>query len=316
ERWEKEVERLEEDLWKLKEKVSDDIDLQTAIDRVGKPSEGALFLLRDLAVDYGVDLDGLGLWAWDEDDEHKGPDAWVKGGWSRVIEHLAEGLDIRLSTPVKSVRWRDGVRVWTADEELEAETCIVAVPLGVLKAGNIQFDPFLPNSVRKAIAAFEPGAAHVVAVRLPHSVLPDAEILLDASFHPDTPHTVYNFEPITGEPVVAGMSCGRLAAVMEAMGPEMAAEQLMASLRRMLGDVPDPVGIVASGWLDDPFTLGAYSYCPPGVQNDEREPFLRLHDHKLVFVGEHASVDYPGTLHGALDTGKKAAKLLLRRLEA
>lgn len=64
-----------------------------------------------------------------------GGDAWLPGGYVQLIDHLSDGLDIRLSTPVRSVRWSDsGVDV----DGLVGERCICTLPPWLLSSIDLQ----------------------------------------------------------------------------------------------------------------------------------------------------------------------------------
>ena len=53
----------------------------------------------------------------------------IAGGNQGIALKLAEGLDVRLGSPVERIAWRsDGVRLSAAGAELEADACVVAVP--------------------------------------------------------------------------------------------------------------------------------------------------------------------------------------------
>ena len=55
--------------------------------------------------------------------------------------------DIALGTPVTKIAYSsDGITVQTTGGPIDASHSIVTVPLGVLKAGSISFDPALPST--------------------------------------------------------------------------------------------------------------------------------------------------------------------------
>ena len=70
----------------------------------------------------------------------------IAGGNQGIALKLAEGLDVRLGSPVERIAWRsDGVRLSAAGAELEADACVVAVPATVLD--RIAFEPALPAAL-------------------------------------------------------------------------------------------------------------------------------------------------------------------------
>jgi monoamine oxidase len=93
-------------------------------------------------------------------------DKLLVGGYRRLYESLADGLDIELSAAVSEITdTGTGVIVRTNRGELEGSHAIVTVPLGVLKAGRIAFEPALPASKAGAIADLGFGAFEKVALR-------------------------------------------------------------------------------------------------------------------------------------------------------
>ncbi|MBT3224024.1 MAG: NAD(P)-binding protein, partial [Proteobacteria bacterium] len=104
---------------------------------------------NDHASDAG-DNRAWGIW---EGDELVGRDEWFPEGMSAITDHLAEGLDIRLNTPVTEVHYdEEGVTIKTATgEEFIGDRAIITVSLGVLQGGDIQFKPPLPKKNSDAI---------------------------------------------------------------------------------------------------------------------------------------------------------------------
>lgn len=64
---------------------------------------------------------------------------------------------------------------------------------------------------------------------------------------------------------------------------------------------------LVSRWGSDVNSLGSYSYDAVGKPHDLYEK-LRTHVDDLFFAGEATSTDYPGSVHGAYQTGQMAAE--------
>ena len=60
-------------------------------------------------------------------------------------------------------------------------------------------------------------------------------------------------------------------------------------------------------WRDDPFTRGAYAYVPVNGLDDQ-QIFAQPLENKLFFAGEATSVGHIGTVHGAIQSGQRAAQ--------
>ena len=66
----------------------------------------------------------------------------------------------------------------------------------------------------------------------------------------------------------------------------------------------------AHDWRNDPFSLGAYSYVPVDGLSAQAKLAAPLGD-KLFFAGEAMSIGHIGTVHGAIQSGRRAAREVL-----
>jgi monoamine oxidase len=68
-------------------------------------------------------------------------------------------------------------------------------------------------------------------------------------------------------------------------------------------------------WQTDPFSMGAYSYGKVGA-NAAQEVIERPVDNTLYFAGEATDTSgNNGTVHGAIESGHRAARQILRTLD-
>ncbi|PLK70891.1 amine oxidase [Rhizobium sp. TH135] len=243
-----------------------------------------------------------------------GPDAVLREGYDRLPTFLGKGLDIRLRHPVNRIRHtQDGVIVETENGRFEADHCIVTVPLGVLKAGRIAFDPPLPEPQQKAIAAIGFGQLAKVSVAF------------DAAFWPKDQHflgyagndrgrfaDMLNLMSIQDAPVLTLIASGDYAAHVDAMDEAALVADITAVLRDMFGDdVPEPKAIARHAWSTDPHALGAYSFPAVGAEPADHDTLSKPAGPRLLLAGEHVSADYFGTVHGAMLSGERAAREVL-----
>jgi monoamine oxidase len=63
-------------------------------------------------------------------------------------------------------------------------------------------------------------------------------------------------------------------------------------------------------WRSDPFSRGAYAYVPVNGLDDQRT-LAQPVSNKLFFAGEATSVGHVGTVHGAIQSGQRAAREIL-----
>ena len=90
-------------------------------------------------------------------------------------------------------------------------------------------------------------------------------------------------------------------------------ENGLTALRSLLKDpLLTPVFQTWHDWEADPFALGAYSFMPPGAETAWRDlgsPAGRIH-----FAGEATNPDEAETVHGAIESGFRAAQEILGSL--
>lgn len=113
----------------------------------------------NLLLEAGLPLQQLSVCALDEEGVGHG-DRLLPKGYGQLIQRLAQGLDIRLNSPVSRVDWA-GERVRVDDEE--GDFCICTVPLPVLN--TLLFDPPLPQAQQQAMAHLAMGCLEKVILQ-------------------------------------------------------------------------------------------------------------------------------------------------------
>lgn len=71
--------------------------------------------------------------------------------------------------------------------------------------------------------------------------------------------------------------------------------------------VPEPDAALVTRWWEDRWSLGSYSFLAVGATPADREALAAPVDDVLFFAGEATSVDHPSTVHGAIESGRRAA---------
>ena len=252
----------------------------------------------------------IGARAWRMREAGDSEDFLLPGGYDQLPAFLARGLDVKFSHIVKTIR-RDArsVTVVTDRGDFTADAAIVTLPLGVLKAGTVSFEPALPADMVNAIDRLAMGALHRVWLRFPTSFWPDTAHLLGyLGARPGEWCDWANLEPALGAPVLCATHAGPQARALEAM-PDAAIVKLACEpLRKMFGDAfIEPAASLITHWSSDPFALGACSHIPPGVTREDLAALAQPIEGRLHFAGEATSKKYPGTVHGAYLSGLAAA---------
>ncbi|KAL5716226.1 non-specific polyamine oxidase [Ranunculus cassubicifolius] len=258
---------------------------------------------------FAADADTISLKSWDQEELLSGGHGLMVRGYRPVINTLAKGLDIRLGHRVTKInRVYNGVRVTVEDgKTFLADAAIIAVPLGVLKAKHIKFEPQLPEWKEAAIADLGIGIENKIALHFNKVFWPNVEFL--GVVAPSTYECSYflNLHKATGHPVLVYMPAGRLALDIEKMTDVDAANFAFTQLKKILPDASEPIQHLVTHWGSDPNSLGSYSYDMVGKPHDLFER-LRVPIDNLFFAGEATSMNYPGSVHGAYSTGLMAAE--------
>ena len=122
-----------------------------------------------------------------------------------------------------------------------------------------------------------------------------------------------NYRTFSKEKILMGLCMGDYAKKADLMSNEELIEDGLNVLKNVWeDDVGEVQSLLRTSWLNDPFTKGAYSF--PSVDNSE-EDFKNLAepvDNRLFFCGEHTDLEYLATTHGALFTGIRAAKEVIK----
>jgi monoamine oxidase len=231
------------------------------------------------------------------------------GGYGPLVAWLARELPIVLGAPARAVRHGSGgVTVEAGGRVYTAERCVVALPVSVLAAGAIRFDPPLGAVKREAIAAFRTEPATKLFFRFDR-VRWDAGLAymahggLFARWWTPAHH-------VPDAPLLCCYVTAERARAVDALADEELPAPALAELAALLGDPGVGAGCVAwrrASWAADPLALGGYAHVPPGAA-DARPALAAPEGERLFFAGEASAHDTnPQTVHGAIESGRRAA---------
>ncbi|XP_039146721.1 polyamine oxidase 3-like [Dioscorea cayenensis subsp. rotundata] len=258
---------------------------------------------------FAADADTISLKHWDEEDLLPGGHGLMVRGYRPVLNALARGLDIRLHHRVTKIfRGKKGVEITVENgKTFVVDAAVITVPLGVLKANSIKFEPRLPDWKEEAIADIGVGTENKIALHFDKVFWPNVEFLGVVSSTSYGCSYFLNLHKATGHPVLVYMPAGRLAHDIEKMSDEAAARFAFSQLNEILPDASEPIQYLVSHWGTDVNSLGSYSYCAVGKSSNLHEK-LRVPVDNIFFAGEATSLKYTGTVHGAFSTGLMAAE--------
>ncbi|MDF1663989.1 MAG: NAD(P)/FAD-dependent oxidoreductase [Planctomycetota bacterium] len=278
--------------------------------------ERAHFVLKALLEDaYGGSITKQSLKQCDEDEEYKGGEAFIQGGFKKVAKSLAEGLHIRLGQVVSQIYYdAEGVRVHfsSGQSPVNGTHVLVTVPLGVLKSNTIKFRPKLPAKKREAIENLGVAYFEKAILSFPERVLKDNQVIYYLSEKGDDFTYLESVEKYAGAPTIIAFSAGQNAKNQRKISDSKKRDRLLEIISEIHGSkVPKPSQVLFSDWATDPFSKGSFTFLPTGSQRRDQKRLAKSVDKRLLFAGEACSRDYYGTVHGAMISGAQAAERLL-----
>jgi monoamine oxidase len=305
------------------EKQEDDLSLMAAITATKgwKSADDAdRRLIRHVVngsveAEYGGAWDEVSAWYFDESEEFDGEDVLFPGGFDQIVQHLAQGLTIQTGAVVESLSQDGaGVRVTLAGgQSLTADHVVVTVPLGVLKAGDIGFDPPLSTDRQAAIKTLGMGLLNKCWLRFDAVAWPADVDWIEWVGPKDGIWSQWvSLARATGAPVLLAFHAGDQARDIEGLSDTQMIAAAHEALKTMFGpDFPAPIDAQVTRWSQDRFCHGSYSFNATGTTPDTR-PALVGPDWrgKLIFAGEATHPDHWGTAHGAVLSGRAAARLI------
>jgi len=239
------------------------------------------------------------------------------GGYRRLVEAMAAGVDLRLGVDVTEVVCSaSGVRVQSSDGTSdEGSHVVVTVPLGVLKREVLRFSPALPPDRRAAIERLGFGRYEKVALRfdepfwraagLPHAMIfprdPEAPAVwaIGQDAFGAGPVLVFHvFHSATGH-------------VLDATADDAVRWALDMLAEATGSSCPAPAAVAVTSWANDPYSSGAYTHIPPGASPADADLLGEPIGGRLLFAGEHTQSKRMAYADGAMTSGIREAKRLL-----
>lgn len=235
------------------------------------------------------------------------------GGYAPLLAWMAAGTTLLLDAPVRRVRHSPaGVQVLAKGQLLVADACVVALPVSILSRGAIEFDPPLSAAKREAAAAFRTEPATKLFFRF-DAPLWDAGLAYMA-------HTgLFSrwWTPAHHAPETPLLCCyvtAERARAVDAMDDTSLRREALGELATLLGEPgvrERCLAIKRAAWAADPLACGGYAHLPPGAA-DARLVLAAAEHPRLTFAGEAtAHHTNPQTVHGAIESGERAAGELL-----
>ena len=347
--------------WALKQGISEDadIDLEPATKEsnatLGSVTDAVIAKYKDLvdltAQDFrlmnwhvanleysnAINYHQLSLQGWDIDagNEWEGSHTMVIGGYQDVprgLMHIPSPLDLRKQSPVSRINYTAGGSEGPATVECEdgtridADFVVSTIPLGVLKHGNVKFEPPLPPWKSDVISRLGFGVLNKVILVYKEPFWDQDRDIFGVLRNPTNRNSLdqkdyasqrgrffqwFNVTKTSGLPVLLALMAGDAGYDTEQTCNDDLVREATHILRDVYGDrVPDPVEAVVTRWASDKFARGSYSSAGPNMKADDYDTMARPIGN-LFFAGEHTSGTHPATVHGAYLSGLRAASEVL-----
>lgn len=290
-----------------------------------KDLEGVARVLADqmLTLHPLGDADQLGLHGLRDDrvvDLERGRDWRVAAGYEALPRRIADGLDVRLGWEVAEIRWAiDRVTVVaTTGEEVRARSAVCTLPVGVLKAGTVRFEPELPARKWRALNGLEMGAVLKILYRFEVPFWPDDLTMLGC----DGPVRLY-WTPLYGRTdapaVLTAYVSGWRARALSAMTERDAAAVGLADLDRIFPDERPSAQVQEWSrvdWCTNPYARGGYSFVRVGGAGS-RAALAATDTGALFWAGDATSTTtIAAVVHAAYASGARAAAEVSAHLQS
>ena len=237
-------------------------------------------------------------------------------GYDELPRRIGSGLNVRLETVVTRVsRSGDGVVVHAGETQYRAARAIVTVPLGVLKAGTIAFEPALPDAVAGPVSRLGMGVFNKVFVQFPERFWNEGTYVIRALGEAGEHwHSWYDVSAVSGIPTLLTFAAGPFGRRIQELPDAEIVADAVSALRVLYPDaVGEPLAHWVTRWGEDEFSNGSYSHLALGSTHHDHDVLAGPVDGVLHFAGEATWGDEPATVGAAFYSGHRAAERILDR---
>jgi len=241
--------------------------------------------------------------------------ALCREGYGTLLAYYRKDVPVKLNTIVSEIKWGgQGVQVVTNKGTINAKACLVTVSAGILKAEKIKFTPALPPRKYEALESVSMTISNRVLMQLKKKFY--GQFKSDTNFYikcnsngAKSPETIsYGLLKMSGTNVSLFGISGQFSRDLENEGSEAMIDFVLNKLKSTFGSKFYEkyfIKAIATGWANNPFTLGAYSGGVPGKSKKRYDIKFPVGD-RIFFAGE-ATAGAFSTVHGANRSGIRAA---------
>jgi lysine-specific histone demethylase 1B len=197
-----------------------------------------------------------------------------------------------------------------------ADKLICTVPLSILKEGSIGFTPALPALNQNAIDILQMGKGMKIVLKFSEKFWGDNVYDITFKSYPTEAWSPGMIRSGGIDNILLCFCMGERAEYLSSLGDD-AITAILAELDALFDGAASETftDAIIQDWIKEPFIKGSYSYPAPGTylsESDSRRLDLATQvDCKIFFAGEATSNNHPATVHGALESGARAAAEVL-----
>ena len=322
-----------------------DFSLEEFLDTARLPSETRQMLVNFVEGYHAAHIAKISaraVAAGDEEQESDNKQFRMANGYGGLVQWLRAGLhperlEVRLNTMATDLHWKRGevnlqclARTGVSIDPFLADAAVIALPLAVLKAKALRIRPELTEKVH-AVEKLEAGQVFRIVLRFRHCFWEDEDFIKKhlqknrssasgLSFvHAEEENIPVWWTALPSRtPILTGWAGGPRAERLLGDNAEARLDTTLDSLSRVFG-VPrrfvdeNLESWFTHDWQADPFSRAAYTYVSVGGTSAPRA-LARPVQGTLFFAGEATDLDEMGTVAGAIASGRRAAKELVRAL--
>ena len=309
--------RLLQDLDDIEDYTGDEISLENHIRQKKYYSENLDDLFQAFAGEYGTTGNFLGLksLAAEENTWNAGNDNYYMARpMQTIVEHLLQPIQghVKLNTKIVNIH-QVGHKIHISDqngEQHQADKVILSVPLGVLKAGDIRFEPLLPEAKQKAIQTLGYDRGMKVILKFSQRWW-DADLLVIEGGAICPEYLVSHYDQ---QPRLSGFIMGCKTDGLEKMSSQALGSRLVAELDKMFQHKKASQNLTAvfiKDWGIDPCQRGVYSFASPDSVG-QREILAQSIQDQIYFIGEACNLHgHAASIHGAMETAEQTCQEIL-----
>ncbi|MGZ3768649.1 MAG: flavin monoamine oxidase family protein [Bdellovibrio sp.] len=252
-------------------------------------------------------------------------------------QHEGRELDVRFHSVVSKIKHGpNGVEVTTRDGKMYwAPAVIITVSVGMLKSGEITFDPPLPQSKTDALACMGMGDEAKIALKFKDKFWPDDIVMINSIANEREMGRTYHlphFDNAENNNVIVGLFAGAEADKIKNMADVDVVKAMCRDFDRMYPSAAAKAGGTVFNqleftrpnepvymrwqWSQDPYSKGADSYLKAGIEKtvrvtEARKALASPQSTPGLFWAGEATVagefTQPCSTHGAHFSGSRAS---------